>query len=142
MHTRVWYHGANTVRKIAEAFAHNSVYNAIEVDVSARDSILRLAHGPLVSTTDPSLASFLDTVKTVPTAYTIKFDFKDEFSIRSGIPQIKQAQLDSVAIKHTLVGNADTIPGPGGDNDVIMNTAEIQRTATHCNALQHVGITM
>jgi len=125
MHTRVWYHGANTARKIAEIFAPHSVYNAIEVDISSMDGILRLAHGPEVSTVDTTLANFLDTVQTVPTAYTIKFDFKDEFLIRSGIPRIKQAQLDTVATQHTLVANVDTIAGPGGDSHVIMNSTEL-----------------
>jgi len=83
MRTRVWYHGANTARKITETFAQDSVYNAIEVDISSMDGILRLAHDPGVSTVDTTLANFLDIVKTLPIAYTIKFDFNDEFSMRT-----------------------------------------------------------
>jgi len=124
MHTRVWYHGANTARQIGETFAPLSVYNAIEVDISSMHGILRLAHGPKARTVDTTLANFLDIVKTVPTEYTIKFDFKDEVSIRTGIPLIKQAQLDTIATQHTLVANVDTIPGPGGVSHVIMNSTE------------------
>jgi len=124
MRRRVWYHGANTARKITETFAQHSVYNAIEVDISSMDGILQLAHDPGAGTVDTTLANFVDIVMTVPIAYTIKFDFKDEFSIRNGIPQIKEAQLNTIATQHTLVANVDTIPGPGGSRHVIMNSTE------------------
>jgi len=124
MHVRVWNHGANSARKIAQTFSSQSVYNSIEVDISSINGTIRLAHGPEIKKADTSLDAFLDTIKTITTAYTIKFDFKDEFSIRNGIPRIKKAQLDTLATRHALIASADTLVGPGGTRHLIMNSTD------------------
>jgi len=71
MHVQVWNHGANSAWKIAQIFSSHSAYNAIEVDISSMNGSLRLAHGPEIEKPDTSLDSFLDTIKTITTAYTI-----------------------------------------------------------------------
>ena len=118
-----WHHAANTAAKIEATFHSDNKYDSIEVDVSNVNGILQLAHSANVLRIDTTLSEFLDRIKEVQSAFTIKFDFKDTESIRSGMSMIKRSRL-SEHTRHSYILNADTAVGPGGKKNVIMSTGE------------------